>query len=157
MMNLPRRSAVGAHRSGIVRKGNTAFRTFGAALPWAGLAVGLAVVMAGCQRMYWYREDKTFDECKADQEDCQAELLKRTDRRYASSYKHEFLEDCMRQRGYELVTERDLPLDIEREDPVVPSDVPWVHSYGVAGTLSPGPLSIPPDGAPATSATLTRR
>jgi len=140
-----------------VREGNITFRTFGAALLRAGLAVGLVVLASGCQRMYWYQEGKTFAECKAERKDCQAELLKRTDRRYASTYKTRFLENCMRERGYELVAAKDLPLDIVREDPVVPSDVPWIHSYGVAGTLSPGPLSIPPDGAPATSATLTRR
>jgi len=123
----------------------------------AGLAVGLVVLAAGCQRQYWYQEGKTFDECRADQEDCQTELLKRTDRRYASSFKHRFLENCMRERGYELVAEKDLPLDIKRGDPEVPSDVPWIHSYGAAGTLSAGPLSIPPDGAPAESATRARR
>jgi hypothetical protein len=140
-----------------VREGNLTFRTFDAALLRAGLAVGLVVLAAGCQRQYWYQEGKTFDECKADQEDCQAELLKRTDRRYASSYKHRFLENCMQQRGYELIAEKDLPLDIKREDPDVPSEVPWVHSYGVAGIIHARPPSIPPDCALAESAALARR
>ena len=140
-----------------MREGNITFRTFDTALLRAGLAVGLAVLAAGCQQKYWYQEGKTFDECKADHEDCWTELLRRTDLRYASSYKHQFLEDCMRQRGYELVAEKDLPLDVKREDPDVPSDVPWIHSYGVAGTIHARPPSIPPDGAPAESATLARR
>jgi hypothetical protein len=106
--------------------------------------------------MYWYREGKTFDECRADHENCQAELLKRTDRRYASSYKHRFLENCMQERGYELVAEKDLPLDVKREDPEVPSESPWVHAYGVAGALPPGPGSLPPEVARAESATLLR-
>jgi len=140
-----------------VRKINIKLRIRDIAVRQAGLAVGLVVLATGCQRMYWYQEGKTFVECKADHEDCQAELLKRTDRRYASSYKHEFLENCMRERGYELVAEKDLPLDIAREDPQVPSEVPSVHAYGVAGTLDDGSLSLPPDGAPARPATLAPR
>ncbi len=140
-----------------MREGNIMSRTLEATLVRAGLAVGLAVLAAGCQRQYWYQEGKTFDECKADHEDCQAELLKRTDRRYPSSYKHRFLANCMQERGYELVAGKDLPLDVEREDPVVPSEVPWVHAYGVAGALNPRPPSLPPDGAPAESAALPRR
>ncbi len=119
------------------------------------LRLGLVVLAAGCQRMYWYQEGKTFDECRADHEDCQAELLQRTDRRYASSYKHRFLENCMQERGYELVAEKALPLDVVREDPTVPSESPWVHAYGVAGALRPGPPSTSPDGAPLESAALT--
>jgi hypothetical protein len=137
-----------------VQEGNITFRTWEAILWRAGLALGLAVLSAGCQRMYWYREDKTFDECRADHEDCQAELLKRTDRRYASSYKHRFLENCMQERGYELVAAKDLPLDVVREDPTVPSEVPWVHAYGVAGAHPPTPLSLPPEGARAESVAL---
>lgn len=139
-----------------MREGNATFRAFGAALQGAGLAVGLVVLAAGCQRMYWYQEGKTFVECKADHEDCQAELLKRTDRRYASSYKHQFLENCMRERGYEVVAEKYLPLDIVREDPTVPSDWPWAHVYGVAGTLSPWPPSTAPGVVPVESAARTR-
>jgi len=146
-----------ASREMIVRKGNSTFRTFEAALLRAGLAMGLVVLAAGCQRQYWYQEGKTFAECKADHEDCQAELLQRTDRRYPSSYKHRFLENCMHERGYELVAEKDLPLDIKREDPEVPSEVPSVHAYGVAGALSPWPPSVPPDRVPAESATLAHR
>lgn len=140
-----------------MRKINIKLRIRDIAVRQAGLAVGLVVLATGCQRMYWYQEGKTFVECKADHEDCQAELLKRTDRRYASSYKHEFLENCMRERGYELVAEKDLPLDVAREDPQVPSEVPSVHAYGVAGTLDDGSLSLPPDGAPARPATLAPR
>jgi hypothetical protein len=141
----------------IVRESNITVRAFEAALLRAGVAVGLIVLAAGCQRQYWYQEGRTFAECRTDYEDCHAELHKRTDRRYASSYKHRFLENCMQQRGYRLVAEKDLPLDIKREDPDVPSEVPWVHAYGVAGALNAGSLSLPPDGAPAKSAALAHR
>ena len=99
-----------------MRGDNITFRTLEIALLRAGLAVGLVVLATGCQRKYWYQEGKTFDECKADHEDCWAELRRRSDLRYPSSYTHQFLENCMRQRGYELVTQKDLPLDVKRED-----------------------------------------
>jgi hypothetical protein len=140
-----------------VREGNIAFWVLDAALLRAGLALGLAVLAAGCQQKYWYQEGRTFDECKADHENCWTELLKRTNLSHTSTYKSRFLENCMQQRGYGLMAENDLPLDAKREDPIVPSDTPWIHSYGVAGALRARPLFVPPDCAPAESATWTRR
>ncbi len=95
---------------------------------------GLGLV-AGCQPTYWYREGRTFEECKADQVDCRAELVKRTDRHHLSDYERRFMEDCMAQRGYRLVAEKDLPLDVRREEPNVVSAVPWDRFYGVAGNI----------------------
>jgi hypothetical protein len=141
----------------IVQDGNITFQTFDTALLRAGLAMGLAVLAAGCQQKYWYQEGRTFDECKADHEDCRTELFKRTDRRFASSYRHRFLENCMQQKGYELIAEKDLPLDVKRDDPDVPSDVPRFDSSGVAGTINPWPLSIAPDSVCAEPATLAPR
>ena len=119
--------------------------------------MGLVVLAAGCQQKYWYQEGKTFAECKADHEDCWAELLRRSNLRYPSSYTHEFLENCMRQRGYDLVAEKDLPLDVKRETPKVPSDVPWYYSYGVAGAIKAWSPPLLPDDAPEESATLAGR
>lgn len=62
----------------------------------------------------------------------------------------------MQERGYELVAGKDLPLDVVREDPMVPSESPWVHAYGVAGALPPEPGSLPSDVARAESAALAR-
>jgi hypothetical protein len=139
-----------------VRKGSLTSRTLQATLWWAPWAAGFAVLAAGCHQMYWYQEGKTFAECRADHEDCWAELLKRIDWRYAGSYQYRFMENCMRERGYELIAQKDLPLDIKREGPEVPSYVPWIHAYGVAGALSSGPPSPAPDGAPLESAGLMR-
>ena len=139
-----------------MREGNITFRILEAALLRAGMALGLVVLAAGCQRQYWYQEGKTFDECRADHEECQAELLQRTDRRYASSYRHRFLDNCMQERGYEVVAEKDLPLDVAREDSKVPSDWPGDHAYGVAGALRPRPPSPGPEGVPVESAALRR-
>lgn len=140
-----------------MREGNIAFRTFDTALRRVSLAVGLVVLAAGCQPKYWYQEGKTFDECKADNDDCWTELLKRTDLTHKSNYKDRFLENCMREKGYELVAEKDLMLDIKREDPPVLSDFPWIHAYGVAGTLSAEPLSLPRDPPSTESTPLVHR
>ncbi len=139
-----------------MQEGNLTFRAWEAILWRAGLVLGLAVLASGCQRMYWYQEGKTFDECRADYEDCQAELLKRTDRRYPSSYRHRFIDNCMQARGYEVLAGKDLPLDVAREDPIVPSDWPGDHAYGVAGALRPSSGSLSPDGARAEAAALAR-
>jgi len=102
-----------------------------------GLCVlGLGLLLtAGCGPKYWYQEGKTFEECRADRAACRAELLKRTDRERVGDYERRFMEDCMQQRGYQLVSEKDLPLDVKREEPDIPSEVPIARGYGVAGSL----------------------
>ena len=72
---------------------------------------------------------------KTDRAACRAELLKRTDRERVGDYERRFMEDCMQQRGYQLVSEKDLPLDVKREEPDIPSEVPIARGYGVAGSL----------------------
>ncbi len=139
-----------------MREDNIKSRTVGVALVRAGLALGLAVLASGCQQRYWYQEGKTFDECRADYEDCRAELLKRTDLPYASSYPRRFMDNCMQERGYEVVAEKELPLDVARVEPIMPSDWPWTHIYGVAGALPPELGSLPPQVARAPSAALMR-
>ena len=98
---------------------------------------------AGCQPTYWYQQGRTFSECKADQVDCQAELLRRTDRHHLTDYERRFMEDCMRQRGYELVPDGDLPVDVRREEPDAAMAVPWNHFYGVAGSIEEPDASRP--------------
>ena len=90
---------------------------------------------AGCGQKYWYQEGKTFVECVQDRKACREELLKRTDLYRIGEYEREFMEDCMQQKGYRLVPEKELPLDAKREDSDIPSEVPWARGYGVAGTL----------------------
>lgn len=101
------------------------------------MGVMLAIVLvAGCEQQYWYQEGKTFDECKADRDDCKAELRRRSDLNYVSGYELEFMKNCMEQRGYRLVPASDLPLDIKRQEPDRASAVPIDRSWGVAGRLS---------------------
>lgn len=103
------------------------------------LAVLALSATTGCELKYWYQEGKTFDQCKADRKICRAELLRRADAYRLGSYERRFMEECMRQRGYRLVSESELPLDVKREDPDIPSEVPWARSYGLAGTLGRDP------------------
>ena len=77
----------------------------------------------------------TFDECQADRAECRAELLKRADLQYVSDYERRFMENCMQQKGYRLVSAHDLPLDARRVEPNLATAVPWDHFYGLAGSL----------------------
>jgi len=90
---------------------------------------------AGCQPAYWYQERATFEETKADHADCRAELAKRTDEHHMSDYEQRFMEDCMQRRGYRLVPDRKLPLDVRREEPNLVTAVPWNRFDGVAGSI----------------------
>ncbi len=101
---------------------------------YCAIVVGLCLA-AGCQPAYWYREGRTFERTKGDYVDCWAELLRRSDLNYVSSYERRFMENCMRQQGYRLVPNGELPLDAKRQEPDVAMAVPWNRFYGVAGSL----------------------
>jgi len=96
----------------------------------ATLMVLLLCFFSGCAT-YWYQEGKTFGESKQDQLECYEEM-----KRYSSNWENlgkqefELMEDCMGQRGYRLVTERELFVRVKRE-PADPN-VPWMI-HGVAG------------------------
>lgn len=96
------------------------------------LGLGLAT---GCQPTFWYREGAAFDEVQADRADCRGELLKRTDRHHLSDYEQRFMEHCMEQRGYRLVPDQELPLEVRREEPNAVTAVPWNRFYGIAGSI----------------------
>jgi hypothetical protein len=129
-------------RGTIVRGGNLILWIYVTAFLRVGPVVGVVILADGCQQKYWYQEGKTFDQCKADHADCQTELGRRAHLRHRSSYSYRFLANCMQQKGYRRVAEKDLPLEARREDPAVPSDVPWYHAYGVAGAIPPRRPSI---------------
>jgi len=99
------------------------------------IASFLLCLATGCGQKYWYQEGKTFDECVQDRKICRAELLKRTDLYRIGKYEREFMEDCLQKKGYRLVPEKELPLDVKREDSDIPSEVSWARGYGVAGAL----------------------
>jgi hypothetical protein len=75
-------------------------------------------LFAGCAK-YYYQESKSYNECASARKDCYDELQKRlaVKTQRPGDYEHKFMEDCMAQKGYELVTEDKLPLDAKRQDP----------------------------------------
>ena len=99
------------------------------------LMLGLIYSFAGCAK-YYYQEGKSFEECTSDRGDCFSELKKRMDPLVPSDYAYKFMEDCMIRRGYKLVTESELPLDVKRQDPDK-TLYGQLYGYrrGIAGTL----------------------
>jgi hypothetical protein len=92
-------------------------------------------LFAGCSS-YYYQEGKSFDECEGDRADCLNELKKRADWDIPGSFEREFMEECMKEKGYRLVKESELPGDVKRQDP--PDSVVgrvYEARYGIAGTL----------------------
>lgn len=90
------------------------------------------VFVAGCSQ-YWYQEGVSYEQCLRDRQECFRELQKRTDFKNISDYEFEFVAQCMRERGYELVTEKELPMDVKRTEPE--TSLHW-RMKGLAGTLS---------------------
>ena len=82
------------------------------------LLVILVCSFSGCAK-YYYQEGKSFVQCQKDRADCLAELNKRlaVQTRRPGGYEYKFIEDCMKHRGYGLVTEDKLPLGVKRQDP----------------------------------------
>jgi hypothetical protein len=88
--------------------------------------------MAGCSQ-YWYQEDVSYKQCLKDREDCFRELQKRTDFKNTGNYEFEFVAQCMREKGYELATQKELPMDARRTEPE--TSLHW-RMKGLAGSLS---------------------
>ncbi len=95
------------------------------------LLLFLICLSAGCTQ-YYYQEGKSFEECKKAREDCLRELAKYTPSPTYGNYEYKFMEECMKQKGYRLVTEDKLPLRIKRADPGQRDT--W-RLRGIAGTL----------------------
>jgi hypothetical protein len=87
--------------------------------------------LSGCTQ-YWYQEDKTFKECEQDRDACFKELQKRSDLSGTLDYEFKFMEQCMMEKGYRLVGEDKLPLDVKRQDP--DRTMNW-FTKGIAGKV----------------------
>jgi hypothetical protein len=82
------------------------------------LLVICMVFSVGCSSKYWYQDGESFDKCQQARDECVAELQKRSD--FSSNnldYEYAFVENCMEQKGYKLVSEKKLPLDAMRDTP----------------------------------------
>lgn len=88
-------------------------------------------IFSGCAQ-YWYQEGASFDQCKQDQKACLDALLKRSDMSYVSDYEIQYMETCMQEKGYRLVYESDLPMDVRRQKPE--TTLHW-RMKGIAGSI----------------------
>ena len=103
----------------------------------AVLLVTLVCFCTGCAK-YYYQEGKSFTDCSKSRAECIAELNKRVTSKSRSpgSYEYKFIEDCMKHRGYRLVTEGKLPLGVKRQDPdQTLRGVLYGQRRGIAGTV----------------------
>jgi hypothetical protein len=90
------------------------------------------LLFAGCTT-YWYQAGKTIDECKQERLACLEELKKYSSNwQKMGDYEFKFMEDCMRQKGYTLLKEKELPLRVKREDP---DRTLHYRLHGAAGTI----------------------
>ena len=97
--------------------------------------LGLICLPGGCAK-YYYQESKTFEECKRDQEECFSALKKRMGSQIPGDYEYKYMEECMKSRGYRLVTEDKLPLDVKRQDPDTSLEGQlYGRRRGISGTL----------------------
>ncbi len=78
--------------------------------------LSLLFLWTGCGT-YWYQEGKTYQECDQDLQSCYDELQKYADMQSIDAYEVDFIKDCMKEKGYRLVTEGELPRDVKRQDP----------------------------------------
>jgi hypothetical protein len=101
------------------------------------LLVTIVCFCSGCAK-YYYQEGRSFGECAADRADCMSELKKRlaVESKRPGGYEYKFMEECMKGKGYRLVTEGKLPLDAKRKDPDSSlRGVIYGQRRGIAGTV----------------------
>ncbi len=90
----------------------------------------LLSVVSGCT--YWHQQGRSFDDCDRDLKLCHEQLEQYSDLYEVGFYEIEFIQDCMEQKGYTLVLEKDLPQFARRRDPQINSF--WLLA-GTSGTL----------------------
>jgi hypothetical protein len=98
---------------------------------WVVLGALMLCCVSGCTQ-YWYQEGKSFTECQQDRSACFEDLKKRSDLSGNLDYEFKFMEECMKEKGYQLVTEDKLPLNARRQDPDV--TLHWFMK-GIAGSV----------------------
>jgi len=94
------------------------------------LLLGISI-LAGCAK-YWYQDGKSFRQTERDLADCQAEAVRYSDveRTYGlGGYEKSFVNNCMHEKGYNLVQEKQLPVRVKRQSS------PVFGMSGIAGTI----------------------
>ncbi len=94
--------------------------------------ISLILLSSGCAQ-YWYQEGKTFEQCQKDRDMCFGELQKRSDlRNPTAQYEIEYMDNCMKEKGYRSIKGSELPLDARRQEP--DSSLHW-RARGLAGSV----------------------
>jgi hypothetical protein len=91
----------------------------------------LLVLVSGCTK-YWYNPSRTFEQCEYDRLQCFKQLGKLSDLNSSTNYKLEYMKECMKDKGYKLVGENKLPLDVKRQAP--DNTIHW-QLKGISGRL----------------------
>jgi hypothetical protein len=73
-----------------------------------------------------------FENCEQDLRQCYNQLIKYADMNSIGTYEVDFVKDCMKEKGYRLYSENDLPKFAKRRDPRM--DTFWLLA-GVSGTV----------------------
>ena len=95
------------------------------------LVLVFGLLSSGCAQ-YWYQEGVSYEQCKKDRSDCFEQLKKRTDFVRTGNYEFEFMTQCMEEKGYRLVKESELPMDVKRTSP--DTSLHW-RTKGISGTV----------------------
>lgn len=98
---------------------------------FAGVLLLNVWLLTGCAK-YWYQEGRSFQQTRKDLTSCQSEAIRYSDveRTHGlGSYERHFVGDCMHEKGYRLVGEKELPVRVKRES------LPVFGMPGVAGTI----------------------
>lgn len=91
------------------------------------------IFLTGCESQYWYQQGKTFEQCDNDRQQCLTELMRRSDILTITDYEVKFMEDCMTKKGYRLTKQKELPLNVKRQE--AETSLHW-RMKGIAGTIS---------------------
>ena len=95
------------------------------------VCLGFVSFLAGCSQ-YWYQEGVAFEQCRQDYRDCKAEADQYADCNASSnSYKAKFEKNCMKEKGYRLVSEGSLSFKTRRRD----ADILYGEKHGIAGSI----------------------
>ena len=97
----------------------------------SGVLLLSVCMLTGCAK-YWYQQGQSFQQTRKDLASCQSEAIRYSDveRTHGlGSYERHFVENCMHEKGYRLVGEKELPVRVKRESS------PVFGIPGVAGTI----------------------
>ncbi len=96
-----------------------------------GVLLAAVCLQGGCAK-YWYGEGKSFEQTRYDLAACHAEAMRYSDASRTQGlggFEQKFVRECMEQKGYHLVQEKELPTRVRRESS------PVFGLPGVAGTI----------------------